>query len=138
MSLVSFYIPQKTWENLWFSFFRWYRKSSDMKWSNLCQPHKMVKHTQNGQKHIGISRQIVWVCLTLLWGWQLKGQKQSSPNFVFWKRLFLSINLSKLQQKLKLPCDAIFANFFYVHLFKTLSYCGMESLFPKWLMPSYL
>ena len=112
MSLVSFYIPQKTWENLWLSFFRWYRKSSDMKWSNLCQPHKMVKHIQNGQKHIGISRQIVWVCLTLLWGWQLKGQKQSSPNFVFWKRLFLSINLSKLQQKLKLPCDAIFASFF--------------------------
>ena len=69
----------------------------------------------------------------------IKGSKTIFPKFCFLKTT-LSIHqfLSKLQQKLKLPCDAIFANFFYVHLFKTLSYCGMESLFPKWLMPSYL
>ena len=31
------------------------------------QPHKMVKHTQT------IRRWIVWVCLTIFWGWRLKG-----------------------------------------------------------------
>ena len=33
-----------------------------------CQPHKMVNHTQ------AIRRQIASVCLTILWGWRLKGQ----------------------------------------------------------------
>ena len=31
------------------------------------QPHRMVKHTQT------IRRQFAWVCLTILWGWRLKG-----------------------------------------------------------------
>ena len=32
------------------------------------QPHKMVKHTQ---KFVSFRWQIVWVCLTILWGWRL-------------------------------------------------------------------
>ena len=31
------------------------------------QPHKILKHTQI------ICRRIVWVCLSILWGWRLKG-----------------------------------------------------------------
>ena len=33
---------------------------------------------QNGQTHQTIRRRILWVCLTILWGWRLKGQKINS------------------------------------------------------------
>ena len=32
----------------------------------------MVKHKQ----FIGCRRRIVWVCLTILWGWRLKGAER--------------------------------------------------------------
>ena len=35
------------------------------------QPHEMVKHSSNSS---AICRRIVWVCLTILRGWRLKGQ----------------------------------------------------------------
>ena len=34
------------------------------------QPPNIVRHTQ---QFVGKWRQIVWVCLTILWGWHLKG-----------------------------------------------------------------
>ena len=34
------------------------------------QPHKMVKYTQTIRR---LFRRIVSVCLTILWGWRLKG-----------------------------------------------------------------
>ena len=33
------------------------------------QPCKMIKHKQ----FIGNSQRIVWVCLTIVWAWRLKG-----------------------------------------------------------------
>ena len=35
-----------------------------------CQPHKMIKTLI---QFAGYCRQIVRVCLTILWGWRLKG-----------------------------------------------------------------
>ena len=35
------------------------------------QPHKMVKYTQTIRRLL-LELRIVWVCLTILWGWRLK------------------------------------------------------------------
>ena len=34
----------------------------------------MVKHTQTIRRQKRRIRRMVWVCLTILWGWHLKGQ----------------------------------------------------------------
>ena len=75
--------------NLLFLVFIW-NKHNDSK-SIFQNGQKMVLTSQNGQTHfnllsanpskcsntlkqfVGNSRQIVWVCLTILWGWHLKG-----------------------------------------------------------------
>ena len=62
---------------------------------------------QNGQTHsnnsLGICRQIVWVCLTILWGWRLKSswkvqncliQKQR-PRFTYNKITYFVEHLGK-------------------------------------------
>ena len=36
----------------------------------------MVKHTQ---VFVGFYWRIVWVCLTILWGWRWKGQDMENP-----------------------------------------------------------
>ena len=38
--------------------------------------HKMVKHTQTIRRQ-KIRQRIVWVCLTILWGWRLKNYNEN-------------------------------------------------------------
>ena len=53
--------------------------------------------TKNGQTHSNSSsancRQIVWMCLTILWNWILKGQRKLM-NFVIFKKDIVSTIIS--------------------------------------------
>ena len=80
---IPFIYPPKTLENLWFSdVFRGNIKGI-LAWGGLSRSWWILKlilwapTPQHGQtyskKVVGNSQLIVWVCLTILWGWHLKG-----------------------------------------------------------------
>ena len=72
-----------TGKHLWQSFF--FNKVSGLKFATLLTPSAPI--SQNGQTHSKSSssnwRRIVWVCLTILWDWRLKGFKKETLAQVF-------------------------------------------------------
>ena len=62
------------------------------------ETHKMVKHSNNSSANC---RRIIWVCLTIMWGWHLKGYYLKFYNSVlFNKSSFFRCTIKCLQYQI--------------------------------------
>ena len=86
-----------------------------MKWQNTLQKHvnplsaNLTKWLNTFKQFVGFYRRVVWVCLTILWGWCVKALENINPNL---KHMSLFEYVTRFNPLLSTTLDILFESKF--------------------------